>query len=145
MRPGLYEHERRYYLASVPTSLVLGIVGVLFAYFLVLPAIFTYFLTYSQDAAVIAFGLTETFDLIVLMMGLFAAVFQIPLFVMLAIMMGLTTRAWLADKRLYFWGAFLGVAFLFSPDPTGMAPIIVAATMIGLFESTLLVLRWVGR
>ena len=58
---------------------------------------------------------------------------------------GLTTRAWLADKRLYFWGAFLGIAFLFSPDPTGMAPIMVAATMIGLFESTLLLLRWVGR
>ena len=145
MRPGLYEHERRYYLASVPTSLVLAGVGVLFAYLLILPAIFTYFLTYSQDAATIAFALTDTFDLIVLMMGIFAAVFQIPLFVMLAIMMGLTTRAWLADKRLYFWGAFLGVAFLFSPDPTGMAPIMVAATMIGLFESTLLLLRWVGR
>ena len=145
MRPGLYEHERRYYLASVPTSLVLATVGVLFAYFLILPAIFTYFLTYSQDAATIAFALTDTFDLIVLMMGIFAAVFQIPLFVMLAIMMGLTTRAWLADKRLYFWGAFLGIAFLFSPDPTGMAPIMVAATMIGLFESTLLLLRWTGR
>ncbi|CAI48765.1 Sec-independent protein translocase protein TatC [Natronomonas pharaonis DSM 2160] len=145
MRPGLYPQERRYYLASVPASLVLGIFGVLFAYFLILPAIFTYFLTYSQDAAVIAFGLTETFDLIVLMMGLFAAVFQIPLFVMLAIMMGLTTRAWLAEKRLYFWGGFLGVAFLFSPDPTGMAPFLVALTMIGLFEATLLVLKWVGR
>ena len=145
MRPGLYEHERRYYLASVPTSLVLATVGVLFAYVLILPAIFTYFLTYSQDAATIAFALTDTFDLIVLMMGIFAAVFQIPLFVMLAIMMGLTTRAWLADKRLYFWGAFLGIAFLFSPDPTGMAPIMVAATMIGLFESTLLLLRWTGR
>jgi sec-independent protein translocase protein TatC len=145
MRPGLYEHERRYYLASVPTSLVLAGVGVLFAYFLILPAIFTYFLTYSKDAAIIAFALTDTFDLIVLMMGLFAAVFQIPLFVMLAIMMGLTTRAWLASKRLYFWGAFLGIAFLFSPDPTGMAPIMVVATMIGLFEGTLLVLKWVGR
>ncbi|MFQ3284345.1 twin-arginine translocase subunit TatC [Natronomonas sp.] len=145
MRPGLYPKERRYYLASVPASLVLGVFGVLFAYFLILPAIFTYFLTYSQDAAVIAFGLTDTFDLIVLMMGLFAAVFQIPLFVMLAIMMGLTTRAWLAAKRLYFWGAFLGIAFLFSPDPTGMAPILVAGTMIGLFEATLFVLRWVRR
>ncbi|MCY4729460.1 twin-arginine translocase subunit TatC [Natronomonas gomsonensis] len=145
MRPGLYEHERRYYLASVPASLVLAGIGVLFAYFLILPAIFTYFLTYSRSAAVVAFGLSDTFGLIVLMMGLFAAVFQIPLFVMLAIMMGLTTRAWLAEKRLYFWGAFLGIAFLFSPDPTGMAPIMVAGTMIGLFESTLLVLRWVGR
>jgi sec-independent protein translocase protein TatC len=145
MRPGLYPTERRYYLASVPTSLVLAGAGVAFAHFLVLPAIFTYFVFYSEDATVIAFGLTETFDLMVLMLGGFAIIFQIPLFVSLALMMGIVTRRWMATKRLYFWGAFAGLAFLFSPDPTGMAPIIVAATMIVLFEGTLLLAKWTGR
>jgi sec-independent protein translocase protein TatC len=51
----------------------------------------------------------------------------------------------MADRRLYFWGAFLGLAFLFSPDPTGMAPIIVAATMVALFEGTLFLLKWTNR
>ena len=145
MRPGLYPTERRYYLASVPTSLILAAAGVAFAHFLVLPAIFTYFVFYSEDATVIAFGLTETFDLMVLMLGGFAIIFQIPLFVSLALMMGIVTRRWMATKRLYFWGAFAGLAFLFSPDPTGMAPIIVAATMIVLFEGTLLLAKWTGR
>ncbi|WP_458185721.1 twin-arginine translocase subunit TatC [Haladaptatus sp. NG-WS-4] len=146
MRPGLYPHERRYYLAAVPTSLVLALVGVSFAYFLILPAIFTYFLSYTQEANVlVAFGLTKTFNLILMMMGVLAVVFQIPLLIMLAIMMGLTTRRWLASRRLYFWGGFLGFAFLFSPDPTGMAPFLVALTMVGLFEGTLLLLKWTGR
>jgi sec-independent protein translocase protein TatC len=145
MRPGLYPNERRYYLASVPTSLVLAGIGVLFAYFLVLPLIFTYFLGYSQPVAQVAFGLSETFGLILLMLGMFAAIFQIPLFLMLAIMMGVTTRRWLEQRRLYFWFGFAGIAFLFSPDPTGMAPFIVALTMIVLFEGTLLLLRWTGR
>jgi sec-independent protein translocase protein TatC len=145
MRPGLYPHERRYYLASVPTSTVLAAVGVAFAHFLVIPAIFTYFLRYSEEAAGIAFGLTETFDLMVLLMGGFALVFQIPLFIMLALMMDLVTRKWLHDRRLLFWGAFAGIAFLFSPDPTGMAPIIVAVTMIVLFEGTLYLAKWTGR
>ena len=145
MRPGLYPNERRYYLASVPTSLILAGIGVLFSYFLVLPLIFTYFLGYSQPVAQVAFGLSETFGLILLMLGMFAAIFQIPLFLMLAIMMGVTTRRWLEDRRLYFWFGFAGVAFLFSPDPTGMAPFIVALTMIVLFEGTLLLLRWTGR
>jgi sec-independent protein translocase protein TatC len=61
---------------------------------------------------------------------------------MLAIMMNLVTRTWLEARRLLFWGAFLGLAFLVSPDPTGMAPIIIGATMITLFEGTLLALRW---
>jgi sec-independent protein translocase protein TatC len=145
MRPGLYPKERRYYLASVPTSLVLASIGVLFAYLLVLPALFTYFLYYSEGVTVIAFGLTETFDLMVLMLGWFALTFQIPLFVMLATMMGLVSRRWLVARRLYFWGAFLGIAFLFAPDPTGMAPIIVAATMVALFEGTLFLQKWSKR
>ena len=144
MKPGLYPNERRYYLAAVPTSLVLGVFGVLFAHFLVLPLIFRYFTTYTQEAAVIAFGLQETFNLILIMMGWMAVVFQIPLFIMLAIMMGLVTRRWLEAKRLIFWAGFLGLAFLFSPDPTGMAPIVVTLTMVALFEGTLALLRWTG-
>jgi sec-independent protein translocase protein TatC len=144
MKPGLYENERRYYLAAVPTSLILGGIGIAFAHFLVLPAIFSYFTTYTSDAATIAFGLAETFNLIVIMLAFMAIVFQIPLFIMLAIMMNLVTRQWLEAKRLIFWGSFLGIAFLFSPDPTGMAPIIVTLTMIVLYEGTLAVLRWTG-
>ncbi|WP_129114276.1 twin-arginine translocase subunit TatC [Halegenticoccus tardaugens] len=144
MRPGLYPKERRYYLAAVPTSLILALVGIAFAHFIVLPAIFSYFTVYTERAADIAFGLAETFNLILLLMGYMAIVFQIPLFVMLAIMMNLVTRRWLEDKRLIFWGSFFGLSFLVSPDPTGMAPIIVAATMIVLFEGTLALLRWTG-
>jgi|GEM_PF-341262 len=144
MRPGLYPRERRYYLASIPMSLVLAATGVGFAYFAVLPSMFAYFTDYSEQAAEIAFSLTETFNLMILMLGFFALIFQIPLLVMLAIMMGVTTRQWLADRRLYFWAGFAGVAFLFSPDPTGMAPLIVAVTMIALFEGTLTLLRWTG-
>ncbi|RJX43686.1 MFS transporter [Halonotius aquaticus] len=144
MRPGLYPTERRYYLAAVPTSLVLGTLGVLFAHFVVLPFVFAYFTTYTAEAAVIAFGLQETFNLILVLMGWMAIIFQIPLFIMLAIMMNLVTRQWLEAKRLIFWGSFLGIAFLFSPDPTGMAPIIVALTMVVLFEGTLALLRWTG-
>ena len=145
MRPGLYPQERRYYIAAVPTSLVLAVAGMAFAYFAVLPGLFQYFDYYTEGNAVIAYGLQSTFNLIVALMGLQAVVFQIPLFVMLAIMMGITSRQWLEGRRLLFWGAFGGIAFLFAPDPTGMAPFIIAISMIVLFEATLALLRWTGR
>ncbi len=142
MRPGLYPRERRYYIAAIPTSLVLATLGVAFAFFIVLPLIFMYFLGYTEGTAEIAFGLSDTFGLMLLLMGFFALIFQIPLFIMLAVMMGVTSRTWLTDRRLYFWGGFLGLAFVTNPDPTGMAPIIVAISMVVLFESTLLLLKW---
>lgn len=146
MRPGLYPHERRYYLASVPLSFVLGVIGVLFAYFVVLPLLFTYFITYTEGtgAIEIAFQLQDTMNLIIIMMGMLAVIFQIPLAIVLAIMMGITTRRWLENRRLYFYMGFASVAFLFGPDPTGMAPLMLAVTMIILFEGTLLLLRWTG-
>ena len=145
MRPGLYEHERRYYLAAIPTSLVLALVGVSFAYFIILPFIFTYFLYYSEGIATIGFGLGQTFNLILVLMGYLAIVFQIPIFVMLALLMRIVTRKWLVKRRILFWGGFLGLSFIFSPDPTGMAPLIVALTMVGLFEGTLLLAKWAGK
>ncbi|WP_276255110.1 twin-arginine translocase subunit TatC [Halomontanus rarus] len=145
MRPGLYPNERKYYISAVPMSLVLAAFGMFVSYILVLPILFRYFTYYSDASANIAYGLGNTFDMIITLTGFLAVVFQIPLFIMLAIMMGVTTRKWLADKRLYFWAAFLGLSFMFTLDPTGMAPIIVAIIMIVLFEGTLLVLKWVGR
>ncbi len=145
MRPGLYPHERKYYLAAVPTSVVLAGVGMLFSFVVVLPILFSYFTFYAEGSAEIAYALGETFDLIITLTGFLAIVFQIPLFIMLAIMMGVTTRRWLAEKRLYFWAAFFGLAFMFTVDPTMMAPIIVALVMILLFEGTLLILKWTGR
>ena len=145
MRPGLYPHERRYYLASVPMSLVLAVVGMAFAYFVILPILFSVFLFYSEGSADIAFALAETFDIMLMLMIVLAIVFQIPLFVMLAIMMGVTSRRWLERQRIYFWIAFAGIAFVFTVDPTGMAPVLVAITMIALFEGTLALLRWTGR
>ena len=142
MRPGLYPNERRYYLAAVPTSLVLALVGVAFAYFIVLPSVFTYFLYYSESVTTIGFALGRTFNLILIMMAYLAVVFQIPLFILLAILMGIVTRRWLAERRLIFWGAFLGISFVFSPDPTGMVPILITLTMIALFEGTLLLTKW---
>ncbi|WP_121743997.1 twin-arginine translocase subunit TatC [Natronorubrum halophilum] len=145
MKPGLYPNERKYYLAAVPMSVVLAAGGMLFSYILVLPVLFQYFTFYAEGSANIAYALGDTFNLIITLTGFLAIVFQIPLFIMLAIMMGVTTRRWLAQKRLYFWAAFAGLSFMFTMDPTMMAPILVAVTMILLFEGTLLILKWVGR
>ncbi|WP_252701412.1 twin-arginine translocase subunit TatC [Natronosalvus vescus] len=145
MRPGLYPHERKYYLAAVPTSVILAGIGMLFSFAVVLPILFEYFTFYSRGSAEIAYALGETFNLIITLTGFLAIVFQIPLFIILAVMMGVTTRRWLAEKRLYFWAAFAGLSFMFTVDPTLMAPIIVAIIMIILFEGTLLLLKWTGR
>lgn len=143
MRPGLYEREERYFLAAVPMSFILAVVGGLFAHFLFIPLLFDYFAGYTMGAADLAFGLSQTFGLILTMFGYMIIIFQIPVLITLAILMGVVSREWLEQKRILFWGGFVGLAFLSSPDPTGAVPFVVGITMVVLFEGTLLVLRWV--
>ena len=146
MRPGLYPKERRYYLASVPLSLVLAVIGMAFAFLVILPLLFEYFLQYTADTVDVAFQLSDTIDLMLVLMGWSALIFQIPLMMTLAVMMGVTTRRWMQQKRIYFWAGFGGIAFFFvAADPTGMASVLLTITMIILFEVTLVLLRWTGR
>lgn len=144
-RPGLYARERRYYLAAVPTSLVFAVAGIAFAHIIILPTVFDYFLNYSEGVTEVAFGLSRTFGLILSIFGFFALIFQIPIVISLGLMLGVVSRSWLATRRLLFWGVFATTAFLFSPDPTGVVPAIVALTMVILFEGTLFAAKWAGR
>lgn len=144
MKPGLYPNERRYFISVVPVSVVLVAVGMLFSYLVLLPVLFQYFLFYSEDVATAGLGLSETFNLIIMLSFGMGVVFQIPLLMFLAIKMRVASREWFRSKRIIVWGVFITLATLISSsfDPTGVAGIMIAVTMIGLYELTLALLRF---
>lgn len=139
MKPGLYPNERQYFISVVPVSLVLMFLGLAFAYTLALPLLFRYFIFYSEGVATAGLGLTETFNMILLTALAFGIVFQIPLLMSLAVRMKVTTVGWFENQRIYVWGGCITAAALLagSLDPTGVAGLMVALTMITLFETTL--------
>ncbi len=147
MKPGLYEHERRYFISIVPVSVILVFLGLAFSYLVALPILFNYFITYSDPVAEAGLGLMETFDLIVMLSLAMGVVFQIPLLMFMAIKMKVASRKWFEEKRIYVWGGCITIAALFSGsfDPTGFAAFMVAATMIMLFELTLALLNFTQR
>jgi len=49
---------------------------------------------------------------------------------------------WVVERRLLFWLAVIVGALLFTPDPTGVLPLLIIAVLIPAFEVTLFVLRW---
>jgi len=137
--PALYPQERRYYLVAVPTSLVLACLGAAVVGWGFLPLVLPRLVEYSQGITALALGINETIGLVLFLIAAFALLFQLPLYVVLAVAMGLTSREWLRERRLYFWGLFVSAAFLFSPDPTGMTKTLLAGTAVLLFELALLV------
>jgi len=139
MKPGLYPNEQRYFLSVVPVSVVLVALGLSFSFLFALPLMFKYLIFYSEDVALAGLGLSETFNLIILVSLVLGTIFQIPLLMTFAVKMDVVSTRWFDSKRVYVWGGCITVAALISGslDPTGAVGLIVALTMIMLFEATL--------
>lgn len=137
MEPGLYEVEKKYFKISTLSSFGLSSIGILIGQFVVLPIMFFYFSSYTQGVAEIAFGLQQTVGLMLIIIIYIVIIFQMPILIVLAVLLGVVSRDWIRNRRLLFWFFFFGIAFLSSPDPTGMAPLIIGLIMLILFELSL--------
>jgi sec-independent protein translocase protein TatC len=140
IRPGLYPSERKFFLQVVIPSLLLYVVGAFFAYFFVLPLVFSYLIAYSGEIAKVALSAKRIFSIILYTAVGFGLIFQIPLIMSLAVKMKLVTYSWLKDKRLIIYGLIIGIAFFVIADPTGIS-MLMAGVSIAMFELGLLIAR----
>lgn len=143
MRPGLYPSERKFFLLVVIPSLCLYGVGAFFAYFFVLPLVFSYLIAYSGEIAKVALSAKRIFSVILYTAVGFGLIFQIPLIMTLAVKMKLVTYSWLRDKRLIIYGLIIGIALFVIADPTGIS-MLMAVVSIALFELGLLITKYIG-
>jgi sec-independent protein translocase protein TatC len=143
MRPGLYPSERKFFLMVVIPSLCLYGVGAFFAYFFVLPLVFSYLIAYSGEIAKVALSAKRIFSTILYTAVGFGLIFQIPLIMTLAVKMKLVTYSWLKEKRLIIYGLIIGIAFFVIADPTGIS-MLMAGVSIAMFELGLLITKYIG-
>lgn len=140
MKPGLYKNEEYYFKLSSGLSIFLSGFSIIISNYIVIPLLFSVFTSYSEGSAILAYGLQDTIGLMVLIMIYLVIIFQIPILMTLAVITDLVDINWIRKKRLIFWSVFFGLAFITSPDPTGMTPLIIGLIMLMLYEITLLVL-----
>lgn len=140
-KPALYEMEQYYLKISSVLSIALSSLAVLLSHYVVIPLLYSYFTSYTQGAADIAFSLEQTVGMMLSVMIYLIVAFQMPILILVAVISGIVTAQWIARRRLAFWGLFATIAFLSSPDPTGTAPFIIALLMLLLFETTLIVVK----
>ncbi len=152
---GLYKHEKKYVSLFAPVTVILFIGGVLFCYFIVLPWGLEFLIGFSTDVTVPgqAEGTSATkptlsvgeylsfFLTISILMGI---VFQLPLVMLFLDRLGLLKAATFSRLRRFFLvGAFILAALLTPPDP--VTQLFVAVPIIVLYESGILLCRFVGR
>src|SRR3989454_3350306 len=133
--PALYEPEKKAILRILVPSIILFIIGVLLAFFLLLPFTirFLYSVAPSIGAQVQFWDLGEFFGFTLFFTLSFGATFELPI-----VMYALTattvvpTKTWWKYWRFAVIGIFFFAA-LITPDTSGVTMLFVAFPMVGLY------------
>jgi sec-independent protein translocase protein TatC len=138
--PGLYKHERRFALPMFVSSVLLFYAGAVFAYFVVFPLAFRFFVGTTPEGVQMMTDMTQYMDFAVLMFFAFGIAFEIPVATVLLVRTGLVKRETLAKNRGYvILGIFIVAAFLTPPDPISQT--MMAIPMYLLYEAGVLMSR----
>jgi sec-independent protein translocase protein TatC len=142
--PGLYQHEKKFAIPLLLSSIVLFYAGIVFAYYVVLPLAFTFFTSVGPEGVTLMPDITNILNFILKMFFAFGIAFEIPIATFIMVLMGATTVESLSAKRPYiFLGCFVVGMFVTPPDVISQT--ILAVPMWMLFEVGVLFARLIKR
>lgn len=139
--PGLYPEERRYAVPFISMTALAFAAGVAFAYFVVLPLTLPILLGFLGQEAQGLLSIGRYISALLLLMGVFGLMFEMPVVGFLLARLGLIRAAGLVQSRR--WAVVVGllVAAVLTPtaDPFNFA--LVAVPLVVLYEITIGVVR----
>ena len=138
--PGLYSHEKRMATPLLISSVVLFYCGIAFAYFVIFPILFGFFIGIAPEGVAVMTDIGQYLDFIIAIFLAFGIAFEVPVATFLLLAAGLTTPDKLAQKRPYIIiGAFVIGMLLTPPDVISQS--LLAVPIWLLFELGLLMSR----
>jgi sec-independent protein translocase protein TatC len=142
--PALTDRERRVvvpFLLGVP---ILFVAGVVFGYFVVLPAATKFLLNFNDNQFNIQVRARDYYSFFTLTLAVMGLIFQLPIGILAITRLGIVTPEQLSQNRRYAYVVLIVIAMLLpGTDPVTM--LIEAAPLILLYELSVLLARAIGR
>lgn len=141
--PGLHENERRFIWPILVMSPVLFVVGAAFAFWVLFPMAFKFFVELNQVAPVPAVLMPAVRDYLGFAIGMlrvFGVAFQLPLVMVLLNRIGVLSRSRVIKMRRYAIVAIVVVAAVLTP-PDIISQVLLALPMWLLFEASVFFMR----
>jgi sec-independent protein translocase protein TatC len=138
--PGLLDNERRLVRIIIFWSTFLFAGGALFSYFVALPEILTFFMSYAGPNLEPLPKLGKYLTFVARTVLAFGIAFEIPFLMFMTCRTGLISRGYFRRNRLYFYIAIVVLAFLLSAGEI-TATVLLSFPLFGLYESGLFLIR----
>ena len=132
--PGLYQHEKRFALPLLVSSILLFYLGMAFAYFVVFPLVFAFFSAVTPDDVAQMPDIAFYLEFVLKLFFAFGIAFEIPIATILLVAMGMTTPEDLASKRPYVIVGVFVIGMLLTP-PDVISQTLLAIPMWMLYET----------
>jgi sec-independent protein translocase protein TatC len=140
MSPGLYKNERSFIAPLMISTILLFSSGVAFAYFIVCPIIFKFFIGVAPESIMVMTDISEYLNFIIKLIFAFGIAFEIPVATFLLIRAGIVQKETLVKTRPYLIILFFVFGMLLTP-PDIFSQLFLALPMWLLFEVGLLISR----
>jgi len=131
--PGLYNNEKRLVLPLIVSSTALFYCGILFAYYVVFPLIFSFFVGMAPDGVAVMTDISAYMSFALKLFFAFGFAFEVPVATVLLARLGVVSPDKMAKQRPYIiLGAFV-VGMLMTP-PDIFSQVFLAIPVCLLFE-----------
>ena len=120
--------------AFVAPSLLLALAGLAFAHFVVIPRVIAALLHITDAVATPTFGIASTLNFVIILLALFAIVFQTPIVLVGLSRLGIVNAAWLGRYRRHAIFGFFVAGGIAAPDGNPLTMALLAIPMYVLYE-----------
>lgn len=142
--PGLYKNEKNIVLPLIVSSTLLFYFGVMFAYYVVFPIIFKFFIGMAPEGVAVMTDISAYMSFALKLFFAFGVAFEVPVATVLLARMGVVSTTNMAKQRPYIiLGAFV-IGMLMTP-PDIFSQIMLAIPVCLLFEVGLFFARRLER
>tara|TARA_B100000579_G_C22822674_1_gene851490 strand:- start:1437 stop:2174 length:738 start_codon:yes stop_codon:yes gene_type:complete len=138
--PGLYKNEKQFVAPILISSTLLFYLGILFAYFIVFPLIFTFFTNIAPEGIQIATDINSFLNFAIKIFFAFGLAFEVPIITFLTVMLGISSADSLSRKRPYIIVFAFILGMILTP-PDVISQILLALPIWMLFEFGLMLAK----
>lgn len=143
--PGLTLRERRLVIPVVLGSSVLFIVGLVFAYLLLIPAALQFFINYGADVVEQLWSIDKYFDFVLLLLFTTGIAFQVPVIQILLAKLGIvSSKIMLKGWRYVIMSAVIMSAVL-TPSTDPLTQSLLAGAVLGLYFGGIGLVKLIGK
>jgi sec-independent protein translocase protein TatC len=131
--PGLYANEKKLAIPFVFFATALFVGGAAFSHYLLFPAAWTFFASFSDDSLQFTPRIEPVWSLYVKLLLAMGIVFQLPMLMFALARFGMVTTRFLITNFKYAILIFFVVAAVITPDGSLVPQVIMAGSMVVLY------------